>query len=107
MRSILFTVNGKDQQHEVKDSSGKFEFDGPMADSKKAGQIGSPMPGSVEKLLVAEGQVVAAGDTLCTISAMKMEVKVTSPFAGKVVGLNVAAGTRVVEGALLLTLAPV
>jgi pyruvate carboxylase len=106
MRSILFTVNGKDQQHEVKDSSGKFEFEGPMADSKKAGQIGSPMPGSVEKLLVAEGQLVAAGETLCTISAMKMEVKVTSPFEGKVVGLNVAAGTRVVEGALLLTLAP-
>ena len=105
MRSILFTVNGKDQQHEVKDSSGKFEFEGPMADSKKAGQIGSPMPGSVEKLLVAEGQLVAAGETLCTISAMKMEVKVTSPFEGKVVGLNVAAGTRVVEGALLLTLA--
>lgn len=105
VRSILFTVNGKDQQHEVKDSSGKFEFEGPMADSKKAGQIGSPMPGSVEKLLVAEGQLVAAGETLCTISAMKMEVKVTSPFEGKVVGLNVAAGTRVVEGALLLTLA--
>ena len=107
MRSILFTVNGKEQQHEVKDSSGKFEFEGPMADSKKAGQIGSPMPGSVEKLLVTDGQLVAAGETLCTISAMKMEVKVTSPFEGKVVGLNVLAGTRVVEGALLLTLAPV
>ena len=64
------------------------------------------MPGSVEKLLVNEGQVVAAGETLCTISAMKMEVKVTSPFAAKVTGLSVVAGTRVVEGALLLTLAP-
>ena len=68
-------------------------------------QMGSPMPGSVEKLLVTEGQLVAAGETLCTISAMKMEVKVTSPFAGKVASLSVAAGTRVVEGALLLTLA--
>ena len=62
------------------------------------------MPGSVEKLLVTEGQLVIAGETLCTISAMKMEVKVTSPFSGKVTGLSVAAGTRVVEGALLLTL---
>ena len=67
-------------------------------------QMGSPMPGSVEKLLVTEGQLVKAGETLCTISAMKMEVKVTSPFAGKVTGLSVAAGTRGVEGALLLTL---
>jgi pyruvate carboxylase len=106
MRSVLFSVNGKDQQFEVKDSSGKFEFEGPMADSKKAGQMGSPMPGAVEKLLVSEGQMVSQGDTLCTISAMKMEVKVTAPFDGKVVSLSVAATTRVVEGALLLTLAP-
>ena len=28
-----------------------------MADASKAGQMGSPMPGLVEKLLVAEGQV--------------------------------------------------
>ena len=107
MRSVLFAVNGKEQQHDIKDSSGKFEFEGPMAESGKAGQMGSPMPGSVEKLLVKEGQVVAAGDTLCTISAMKMEVKVTAPFNAKVSGLSVAAGTRVVEGALLLTLAAI
>jgi biotin carboxyl carrier protein len=34
------------------------------------------MPGAVEKLLVKEGQTVAAGETLCTVSAMKMEVKI-------------------------------
>ena len=33
------------------------------------------MPGVVEKMLVSEGQKVATGDILCTISAMKMEVK--------------------------------
>ena len=32
------------------------------------------MPGIVEKLLVTEKQTVAAGDVLCVISAMKMEV---------------------------------
>ena len=32
------------------------------------------MPGALEKLLVAKGQIVQAGDTLCTVSAMKMEV---------------------------------
>lgn len=33
------------------------------------------MPGLVEKMLVKEGQAVSAGDVLCTVSAMKMEVK--------------------------------
>jgi biotin carboxyl carrier protein len=32
------------------------------------------MPGVIEKLLVKEGQQVAAGETVCTVSAMKMEV---------------------------------
>ena len=32
------------------------------------------MPGVVEKLLVSVGSVVKAGDVLCTVSAMKMEV---------------------------------
>jgi biotin carboxyl carrier protein len=32
------------------------------------------MPGVVEKLLVSVGQAVETGDTLCTVSAMKMEV---------------------------------
>jgi len=34
-----------------------FLMTSPMADASKAGQMGSPMPGLVEKLLVAEGQV--------------------------------------------------
>ena len=104
LRTVVFCVNGAEQCVEVKDSSGKFEFTGPMADAAVPAQLGSPMPGQVEKLLVAEGQAVAAGDTLCTVSAMKMEVKVTAPFDGKVAALSVAVGTRVVEGALLLTL---
>jgi pyruvate carboxylase len=105
MRTVVLAVNGKEQHVEVKDSSGKFEFTGPMADASKQGQLGSPMPGVVEKLLVAEGKAVQAGDTLCTVSAMKMEVKVTAPFDGKVASVSIAVGTRVIEGALLVTIA--
>ncbi len=62
------------------------------------------MPGLVDKLFVSERSQVAAGDILCVISAMKMEVKVTAPYAGTITGLSVNVGTRVVEGALLITL---
>lgn len=51
-----------------------------------------------------EGQLVKAGDTLLTVSAMKMEVKVTAPADGKIAKLEVNLGTRVIEGALLLTM---
>ena len=32
-----------------------------------------PMPGSLIKLFVAEGDIVEAGQTLCIVEAMKME----------------------------------
>lgn len=104
-RELFFTVNGQKQVAKVKDNAGTFVFEGPMADPKQPGQRGSPMPGVVEKVLVEEGQSVAAGDTLMTISAMKMEVKITAPFAGKVEQVSVPLGGRVVEGALLVTVA--
>jgi pyruvate/2-oxoglutarate dehydrogenase complex dihydrolipoamide acyltransferase (E2) component len=37
-------------------------------------QVGSPMGGIVEKVEAKAGQAVKAGDLLCVISAMKMEV---------------------------------
>ena len=103
-RAVTFAVNGTEQVVSVKDSSGAFVFEGPMASTADPKQLASPMPGAIEKLLVAEGQAVKAGDTLCTVSAMKMEVKVTAPADGVVKELAVAAGTRVVEGALLMTM---
>lgn len=103
-RDLFFTVNGQVQVATVKDSAGVFVFDGVMAAPGVAGQLGSPMPGAVEKVLVAAGQAVVAGDTLVTVSAMKMEVKVTAPFTGVVAALHVPLGGRVVEGALLVTL---
>jgi len=101
-RSIVFSVNGKEQSTDVRDSAGEFVFEGPMAEAGKISHIASPMPGAIEKLLVKEGQSVKQGDTLCTVSAMKMEVKVTSPMDGTIKSLSVSIGTRVVEGALLM-----
>jgi biotin carboxyl carrier protein len=63
------------------------------------------MPGAIEKVLVKAGQQVASGDVLATVSAMKMEVKVTATRDGVVKEVCADVGTRVVEGALLVTLA--
>ena len=63
------------QTVQVKDMGGVFVFEGPMADPAKASQqVGSPMAGIVEKVEVKAGQQVTAGDLLCVVSAMKMEV---------------------------------
>jgi len=40
-----------------------------------SGKIVSPMPGTLEKILVAEGEQVTKGQQLGTLVAMKMEVR--------------------------------
>jgi len=103
-RTVTIAINGLEESFDIKDSSGKFVFEGPMANPADSKQIASPMPGVIEKLLVKEGDVVQAGDVICTVSAMKMEVKVSANADGKVSSMHISVGTRVIEGALLLNI---
>jgi acetyl-CoA/propionyl-CoA carboxylase biotin carboxyl carrier protein len=57
-------------------------------------ELRAPMPGAVVALHVADGAVVATGDRIVTIEAMKMEHPVIAPHAG-VVRLDVATGDQV------------
>ncbi len=72
--------------------------------SVPAGGLVAPMPGAVLRILVAEGDVVAAGTPLMVMEAMKMEHTITSPADGVVSALNVTAGTQVERGAVLVEL---
>ncbi|EGB12997.1 hypothetical protein AURANDRAFT_52076 [Aureococcus anophagefferens] len=103
MRTLVFDVNGAEQRVEVKNPAPEGEFDGPMADAGDAAHVAAPMPGAVDKVLAADGAAVAAGDDLCVVSAMKMEVAVKCHRAGTL-ALKVDAGAKVVEGALLATI---
>lgn len=103
-RTVCFTVNGAPQEVEVLDAEGDAAFTGPMADKGLRGHVGSPMPGAVDKVLVAVGARVGADEPLCVVVAMKMEVVVKAPVAGVVQELFVEEGAKVVEAALLLTI---
>jgi len=57
--------------------------------------ISSPMPGKVIKIPVSVGDEVKKGDTVITISAMKMESEYKSPKDGKIAKLYVSEGSTV------------
>jgi acetyl/propionyl-CoA carboxylase alpha subunit len=66
--------------------------------------IVAPMPGTVIRVEVGEGDEVQAREALVVLEAMKMEIPVHSPFEGTVKTVHVADGDRVAGGALLVEL---
>ena len=73
--------------------------------SAGATTITAPMPGTILKVNVANGQAVKKGDVLMILEAMKMENEIMAPADGTVSSVNVNAGASVEAGATLCTLA--
>lgn len=67
--------------------------------------VRAPLAGTVARVLVEEGQAIAAGDVLVVLEAMKMETEITAPEAGTVGAVLVAAGDAVSGGQVLVELA--
>jgi acetyl/propionyl-CoA carboxylase alpha subunit len=65
------------------------------------GELRSPMPGRIVSVAVQAGQTVVKGQVLVMLEAMKMELRITAEFDGKVEALDVHVGDQVAEGALL------
>ena len=67
--------------------------------------VTAPLAGTIWKVIVSEGQTVAAGDVLLILEAMKMETEIRAAQAGTVRGIAVKAGDAVAVGDTLLQLA--
>ena len=70
----------------------------------KGQQVKSPLPGSVIKVLVSEGQAVKKGDTLLTLESMKMENAIMAEADGTVKQIAVTPGQNVMQDDLLIVL---
>jgi acetyl-CoA/propionyl-CoA carboxylase biotin carboxyl carrier protein len=63
-----------------------------------SGQVTVPMQGTIVKVLVAVGDVVEVGQTICLLEAMKMENAVAAEKDGVIKELRVSAGDSVGAG---------
>ena len=66
------------------------------------GAVISPMPGTVVKVLVKEGDEVKAGQPVLVLEAMKMENEITAEKDGKIVKIAVAEGQAVAKDEVLV-----
>lgn len=100
-RVVLFEVNGESWYMPVTDTSSAGE----RAVQEKAterGHVGAPMPGVVVGLKVQVGNVVEEGETVATLSAMKMETSIPAPKSGEVKRVVVTVGAKVEGDDLLM-----
>jgi biotin carboxyl carrier protein len=67
-------------------------------------EVRATLPGLVVRVAVSPGDVVAAGDPLVTVEAMKMQNEIRAPRAGRVASVEVAPGQAIATGALLVRL---
>jgi acetyl-CoA/propionyl-CoA carboxylase biotin carboxyl carrier protein len=63
-----------------------------------SGTVAVPMQGTIVKVLVAVGDSVEIGQTVCVLEAMKMENAITAEKAGTVAEVRVSAGDSVGPG---------
>jgi biotin carboxyl carrier protein len=73
--------------------------------TKKANEIKAPMPGMVLSVLVQEGQLVKAGESVLILEAMKMENVIKAPADCTVKQIKVKQGNAVEKNQVLIELA--
>ncbi len=114
MKKYLVNVNGTDYEitlealKEGEDFAPKAAPAAPAAPKAAAPAGGTsvtaPMPGNILDIKVTQGQMVAAGQTLVILEAMKMENEIQAPVDGTVASINVSKGSSVESGAVLVVL---
>lgn len=68
-------------------------------------QVIASMAGTVWNIAVAQGEKVAAGQSVVVLESMKMEIPIEAEAEGTVEEIKVAVGDFVNEGDVLVTLA--
>ena len=66
------------------------------------GEVTPPTPATVMRVLVDVGNEVTKGQALVVVSAMKMELTLSAPYAGTVRAVNTQVGAQVSPGEILV-----
>jgi len=102
----VVTLRGRRIEVAVRSWRERMLADAESAAAARGGpiEIRATLPGLVVSVSCDAGSEVAAGDSLLTIEAMKMQNEVRAPRAGRVTHRAVGPGEAVATGALLLRL---
>jgi len=60
--------------------------------------VEAPASGKVLRVYAVEGKAIAAGDRICVLEALKMELPIVAPAGGTVITLSIAPGQAIEAG---------
>ena len=104
MRTLSFEVNGSMREIKVLDKKKEVKADLRLkADKNNPAHLGSTIPGTIERIMVKEGDEVEVNMPLMVVEAMKMETTVLSKVKGKVDKIFVKPSERVNQEDLLIS----
>ena len=63
-----------------------------------SGQVVAPMQGTIVNVLVEESSKIEAGDPICVLEAMKMEMPISATTSGTLTKIYVSPGDQVAAG---------
>ena len=106
-RHLYMTLDGMPEEV-VCEALNEYQAEGGSGrkQASKPGHVTTNMPGNIVDVLVAQGDVVKAGQAVLVTEAMKMEAEVQAPIAGTVMDIHVAKGDRVTPGEVLIEIEP-
>ena len=113
MKAYKVTVNGNVYEitleiidkNDIKASPAPSKTQAPVSAPAAGGkEITAPMPGTILKVNVKNGDTVKSGDILMILEAMKMENEIMAPKAGTVTQVLVSKGSTVDTGATMVVL---
>ena len=112
--TVVVEIDGRRVEVSLPASLRAPKAKGPIRRKRRSGnktnQISSdnsviaPMQGTIVKIVASEGQVVADGDLIMVLEAMKMEQPILAHRSGVITGLEAEIGATVSSGALLCTI---
>ncbi|MGQ9829062.1 MAG: acetyl-CoA carboxylase biotin carboxylase subunit [Roseiflexus sp.] len=95
-------VEWQGKQFHLSHATLDLEHLGVQGHSHSRAGLEAPMPGTIVRVLVREGEHVAAHQPLVVLEAMKMEHIVAAPHDGIILRLPYTVGTLVAKGATLV-----
>ncbi|MDE0149213.1 MAG: acetyl-CoA carboxylase biotin carboxylase subunit [Rhodospirillaceae bacterium] len=107
-RHLLFHADGDSLY--LSESGRDYRFDwgrsvASLQDAQGGGRVVAPMHGKILEIAVDSGDIVARGDRLLVIEAMKMQHDIVAPAAGAVADILQQAGVQVAAGDPLVDIA--